>query len=186
VLWNFQMLPTHKKLPLILFCAVPLLARQPAAATLVDWDTLGWTPGSLSNSYDIDPNKTGNDLTFTLSDNVNTFTNDATSGVQTPAITMSLAGGVAGSKFTPTLGQSAIEHDNHLHRKFFSTILSGCPGCLFFDFRYRPGIRQRSDQQYIRDRNGWEPRCCHDYGGVGGDPVWNRPDSTLSWRGQLA
>jgi hypothetical protein len=84
-------LPTHKKLPLILFCAVSLLARQPAAATLVDWDTLGWTPGSLSNSYDIDPNKTGNDLTFTLSDNVNTFT----SGVQTPAVTMSLAGGVS-------------------------------------------------------------------------------------------
>jgi hypothetical protein len=84
-------LPTHKKLPLILFCAVPLLARQPAAATLVDWDTLGWTPGSLSNSYDIDPNKSGNDLTFTLSDNVNTFT----SGVQTPAVTMSLAGGVS-------------------------------------------------------------------------------------------
>lgn len=89
------MLPTHKKLPLILFCAVSLLTRQPVAATLLDWDTLGWTPGSLSNSYDIDPNETGNDLTFTLSDNVNTFTNDATSGVQTPAITMSLAGGVS-------------------------------------------------------------------------------------------
>ena len=71
------------------------LVNQSATAALVNWDVLTWAPGSLSNSYDVDPGNPGNDVTFTVSGDVNTFTNDATSGVPTPAITMSLAGGLS-------------------------------------------------------------------------------------------
>lgn len=33
---------------------------------LFDWDTVSWTPGSLSNSYDIDASNPGNDITITI------------------------------------------------------------------------------------------------------------------------
>jgi hypothetical protein len=61
----------------------------------VNWDVLTWAPGTLSNSYDVDPSNPGNDVTFTVSGTTNTFTNDKASGVMTPAITNSLAGGLS-------------------------------------------------------------------------------------------
>lgn len=39
----------------------------------LDWDGVTWTPGSLSNSYDIDPLKAGNDITVTLSGDTGQF-----------------------------------------------------------------------------------------------------------------
>jgi hypothetical protein len=70
------------------------LHYQSASAALVNWDVLTWTAGTFSNSYDIDPTNAGTDVTVTISGTTKTFTNDATSGVLTPAITMSLQGGV--------------------------------------------------------------------------------------------
>ena len=61
----------------------------------MNWDVLTWTPGTLSNSYDVDPGNPGTDITFTVSGTTNTFTNDTNSGVLTPAITNSLAGGLS-------------------------------------------------------------------------------------------
>lgn len=59
----------------------------------MNWDVLTWTPGTLSNSYDVDPNKPGTDITFTVTGTKADFTNDIASGVMTPAIT-SLQGGL--------------------------------------------------------------------------------------------
>lgn len=42
-------------------------------AVLLDWSTLTWTPGSLSQSFDIDPNNPGNDVTITISDPTGSF-----------------------------------------------------------------------------------------------------------------
>ncbi|MHB8523261.1 MAG: hypothetical protein ACYDH9_21255 [Limisphaerales bacterium] len=40
---------------------------------LLDWSTVTWTAGSLSQSFDIDPNNPGNDVTITISDPTGSF-----------------------------------------------------------------------------------------------------------------
>ena len=42
-------------------------------AVTLDWDGVSWTPGSLSNSYDIDPLRAGNDITLALTGNTGQF-----------------------------------------------------------------------------------------------------------------
>src|SRR5436190_593234 len=42
-------------------------------AVTLDWDTVTWTAGSLSNSYDIDAARPGNDVTVTVSGNTTLF-----------------------------------------------------------------------------------------------------------------
>jgi hypothetical protein len=84
----------QKALPVLIFAALALNA-EPASAALVNWDVLTWTPGTLSNSYDVDPSRAGSDVTFTLTTTKSNFTNDKASGTLTPAITMSLQGGVS-------------------------------------------------------------------------------------------
>lgn len=65
-----------------------------APATLVDWSALAWSPGTLSNSYDVEPTNPGNDVTFTVSgDTAQLQTSLAAPNPQTPAITGALQGG---------------------------------------------------------------------------------------------
>lgn len=67
-----------------------------ARAVTVDWDTLTWTPGSLANSYDVDPAKAGNDLTITVSGNTAELQPELQSPYpMTPAITPDFEGGLA-------------------------------------------------------------------------------------------
>ncbi len=65
------------------------------SGALVNWDVLTWTPGTLSNSYDVDPSSPGTDVTFTITGTKTDFTNDKATDVLTPAITSSLAGGLS-------------------------------------------------------------------------------------------
>jgi hypothetical protein len=76
-------------------CGSTALLHQSAPAALVNWDVLTWTPGTLSNSYDVDPNNPGTDITFTVTGTKADFTNDKASGALTPAITPSLQGGLS-------------------------------------------------------------------------------------------
>jgi hypothetical protein len=76
-------------------CGWTTLLNQSAPAALVNWDVLTWTPGTLTNSYDVDPSNSGTDVTFTLTGTKADFTNDQASGVLTPAITSSLQGGLS-------------------------------------------------------------------------------------------
>lgn len=64
-----------------------------AAAVTLDWDVVAWTPGSLSNSYNIDPANAGNDVTFTLSGNTNRFADKAGSAM--PAVLNIIEGGLS-------------------------------------------------------------------------------------------
>ena len=103
-------------------CAAFALFIQSASAALVNWDVLTWTPGTLSNSYDVDPSRPGSDVTFTITTSKMNFTNDKATGTFTPAITMSLQGGVSplqkslqlvgdlgtNSKVTMTVGFSSL------------------------------------------------------------------------------
>jgi hypothetical protein len=65
------------------------------ATVVLDWDTATWTPGSLSNSYDVTGD--GNtDVSVTVSSQPsNIWTNDPTTGTLTPTINQTLTGGLA-------------------------------------------------------------------------------------------
>jgi hypothetical protein len=70
-------------------------------AIVVDWDGLTWTPGTLSNSYDIDPVQAGNDITVTVSGNTAQLQAEILSPYpQTPAITTNFQGGLGTAQNT--------------------------------------------------------------------------------------
>jgi hypothetical protein len=85
---------------IFLLCAICLIAH-PASSTLVDWSTLSWAAGSLSNSYDVDAGSAGNDVTATISGNTAQLqTSLAAANPQTPAITRAFDGGLGTSPMT--------------------------------------------------------------------------------------
>jgi hypothetical protein len=70
-------------------------------AVTVDWDTLTWTAGSLTNSYDVDPAKPGNDVTVTVSGNTAQLQPELLSpNPMTPAITTDFQGGLGAAPNT--------------------------------------------------------------------------------------
>jgi len=81
---------------------VTLLAPAAARALVLDWDGVTWTAGSLSNSYDIDPAKAGNDITVAVTANGGaTFQPEVvTPFPMTPAKSPSFQGGLATTENT--------------------------------------------------------------------------------------
>jgi hypothetical protein len=82
---------------LLLGCLVFLAAGpQVAHALVLDWDTVTWTAGSVNNSYDLNGDAV-NDIAINITKQGNgpVFAIDPTSGVQTPAITQTLTGGLS-------------------------------------------------------------------------------------------
>jgi hypothetical protein len=78
----------------ILLLVMATFATAGHAVTL-DWDGVTWTPGSLSNSFDVDPAKPGNDITVTVSGSTAQLQPELVSpNPQTPAITTDFAGGL--------------------------------------------------------------------------------------------
>jgi hypothetical protein len=66
----------------------------PAKALVLDWDGVSWTPGALSNSYNLNGDAF-NDITVAItSQNQNVFTNDPTTGTMTPTINQTMTGGL--------------------------------------------------------------------------------------------
>lgn len=79
------------------FAAVYCLLGAPARAVVLDWSAVSWTPGSLSNSYDVDgSSQNGNDISLAITGNTNQFTTDPATGTATPSIATSLEGGTGG------------------------------------------------------------------------------------------
>jgi hypothetical protein len=71
---------------------------SPASAVLVDWSTLSWPAGSLSNSYDVDSGSAGNDVSVVISGNTGQLQPSLDTGnPQTPAITRAFDGGLSTS-----------------------------------------------------------------------------------------
>ena len=77
------------------FAAVALACAFPHAghAIVLDWSSVTWTPGSLSNSYDIDPASAGNDITITIGGSTGELTTDPVSGLMSPDISTAHEGG---------------------------------------------------------------------------------------------
>ena len=65
-----------------------------AQAVTVDWDATVWTPGTLTNSYDVDGSVPGNDLTFTFGGTTGELVNDSVNNLPTPNINTNLEGGL--------------------------------------------------------------------------------------------
>lgn len=66
----------------------------PAKALVLDWDGVSWTPGALSNSYNLNGDAL-NDITVAItSQNQGVFTNDPTTGTLTPTINQTMTGGL--------------------------------------------------------------------------------------------
>src|SRR5688500_12030634 len=64
-------------------------------AVVVDWDALTWSPGALTNSYDVDPAQAGNDITVTVSGSTAQLQPEVVApNPQTPAITTNFHGGL--------------------------------------------------------------------------------------------
>jgi hypothetical protein len=84
------------------FILLVIAACTPAAlGVTLDWDAVAWTAGSLSNSYDIDPSKAGNDITVTVSGNTAQLQPELVApNPMTPAVTTDFQGGLATAQNT--------------------------------------------------------------------------------------
>lgn len=83
--------------PLILVAFATALSVPNARAVVLDWDTVTWTAGSLNNSYDIDPQFPGNDVTVdvTVNNGAPLQPEVPVPNPMTPAISPSFQGGRA-------------------------------------------------------------------------------------------
>ena len=64
-----------------------------AQAVTLDWGTATWTPGTLTNSYDVD-GTLGDDLRFDLGGTTGELANDSVGNLPTPNINSNLEGGL--------------------------------------------------------------------------------------------
>ena len=79
------------------------LSAPAVHAITLDWDTVTWTAGTLSNSYDIDPAPAhpGSDVTITVSGNTSQLTTELVSpNPMTPAVTTDFQGGLGAAQNT--------------------------------------------------------------------------------------
>lgn len=73
-----------------------LVSSAGADAVTLDWDTVTWTPGVLTNSFDIDSAKTGDDVTVTVSGNTAQLQPEiAAPRPMTPTVATAFQGGLA-------------------------------------------------------------------------------------------
>ena len=135
-----------KRLLLLIAVAGALLSS--AEAVTLDWDAVAWTPGSLSNSYDIDPARPGSDITVGVTGNTGALTTDAASGTMTPANNTSLHGGLSPAQksllFTTSFSNSS--QSITITVTFSAEYVGGVENVSFTLF----GIQKRSNiQDYV-------------------------------------
>ena len=82
-----------KSNPANLICAslllLPVLAPSSSRAVALDWNSVTWSAGTLTKSFDIDPSHAGNDITVTLS-----LSTGAAFQSNNPAISSTFSGGL--------------------------------------------------------------------------------------------
>lgn len=76
----------------LIFLGIACLSPFAQAVTL-DWGTATWTPGTLTNSYDVD-GTVGDDLRFDLGGTTGELANDSVGDLPTPNINSNLEGGL--------------------------------------------------------------------------------------------
>lgn len=91
------------------FGALTLIALAPARAIVLDWDAVSWTPGVLSQSFDIDPSHPGDDITITISGDTGRLRNDPLTGNATPDLSTWEEGGLSPAEYSLAL---AVDYAN--------------------------------------------------------------------------
>ncbi len=125
----------------VFLCAVYSLPGT-ASAVVLDWSALSWTPGSLSNSYDVDPASPGNDVTVTIGGDTGQLQPGLVSpNPQTPAITRAFDGGLGTSPKTLELAL-----DLSSNSQFVTVTIS-------FSAQYAAGVSNVSLQLFDIDFN---------------------------------
>jgi hypothetical protein len=76
-----------------LILLVALLSPITARAVTLDWDGVLWAPGSLNNSYEVDPLSAGDDITVAVTGDTSQLGPKA--GSQTPALLNVIEGGLS-------------------------------------------------------------------------------------------
>ena len=92
------MMKLLSSLVMVVFCGI-----TGAPAVTLDWSTVTWTAGSLSNSYDVDPTNPGNDITIAMSGNTGNFNSGS------PSIGTGLGGtGKSSLQLAPTFSSTPV------------------------------------------------------------------------------
>jgi hypothetical protein len=101
----------------------------PAKALVLDWDGVTWTPGSLSNSFNLNGDAF-NDVTVAItSQNPNIFTNDPTTGTMTPAINQTMTGGLVPAQNSLIIAANLHTNSNlTVHFSFTGGTAGNLPG----------------------------------------------------------
>ncbi len=88
-------MPTFARRKVMILIALALGASiHTGHAVIIDWSTLTWTPGTLNNSFDVDPGPPGNDVTVAVTGDTSQLLPSFTPpNPQTPAITQTFEGG---------------------------------------------------------------------------------------------
>src|SRR6476660_1657340 len=74
--------------------AIASFLATSARAVVLDWDSVTWNPGDLTNSYDVTGDAV-NDITIQMtSQQANVWALDATTGTQTPVVNQTMTGGI--------------------------------------------------------------------------------------------
>ncbi|MGZ5553765.1 MAG: hypothetical protein ACXWHF_09010 [Chthoniobacterales bacterium] len=107
--------------------AALLLIAHPAAAVLLDWDAASWAPGTLSNTFQIDPidPQTLVGVTVTSNNGANLVPYSGAPNPMTPAITPGFQGGLPTIENTLTL---AVDLTNSATQSITITISFGATG----------------------------------------------------------
>lgn len=130
------------KLFRIAFIAASVALCGKADAVTLDWGTATWTPGSLSNSYDVDAGSPGNDITVSISGRTSELINDPVTGLPSPDISTAQEGGQ--NPVQPSLNIAAnFGHQSRVVTvtvNFSSNYAAGVEGVSFAIFGIdRPG-----------------------------------------------
>jgi hypothetical protein len=92
--------------------AIGSLLAAPARAVVLDWDSVTWNPGELTNSYDVTGDGV-NDITIQMtSQQANVWALDATTGTQTPVVNQTMTGGLVPAQSSLLLAANLHTNSN--------------------------------------------------------------------------
>lgn len=123
-----------------------LLGTNGATALVLDWDTATYTPGSLNQGFDFDSSLAGDEVTISVSGNTNKLRPDPATGIETPAVTSTLQGGMGQNSlnFTANVGT----HTEITVTVSFSTLYTqGVESVSFILF----DIDKTTDSEFIKN-----------------------------------
>lgn len=94
-----------RKFRAILTAVVLGLIPSAGHAIVLDWNSVTWSNGALTGSFDIDPSNPGNDITITITGDTGFFDNQNNTGATAPVVDNTLTGGQGNSQKSLILEQ---------------------------------------------------------------------------------